>query len=253
MRQALPRLELSSLGAMRSPPVVAAIIPCLDEEDAIGPVVAAVLGQGVTDAIVVDGASRDRTAECARRAGARVVVEPRRGYGRAIQAGIAALGEDIDIVVFLDGDGSDPAEFIPALIAPIAAGEAVFVLGSRVRGKREPKSLAPQQIAAGRVGGLLIRMIYGVQFSDLSPFRAIQQDVLRRLGMREATYGWNLEMLMRVAAAGLPATEIAVGQRRRVGGVSKVSGNFWAGLKAAAVMAATFCRLALGLRRARRT
>jgi glycosyltransferase involved in cell wall biosynthesis len=238
---------------MRSPPVVAAIIPCLDEEDAIGPVVSAVLGQGVTDVIIVDGASKDRTAERAAAAGARVIAEPRRGYGRAIQAGIAALREDTDIVIFLDGDGSDPAEFIPALIVPIAAGEAAFVLGSRIRGKREPGSLAPQQIAAGLMGGLLIRVIYGVRFSDLSPFRAIRRDALRGLGMREATYGWNLEMLMRVAAAGLPAAEVAVGQRHRIGGVSKVSRNFWAGLKAAAVLAMTFCRLALNLRRERRS
>jgi glycosyltransferase involved in cell wall biosynthesis len=238
---------------MRSPPAVAAIIPCLDEEDAIGLVVAAVRGQGVADVIVVDGASRDRTSERAKAVGARVVIEPRRGYGRAIQAGIAALQEETDIVVFLDGDGSDPAEFIPFLIAPIASGEVAFVLGSRTRGKREPKSLAPQQIAAGLIGGVLIRMIYGVGFTDLSPFRAIRRDTLRGLGMREATYGWNLEMLMRVAAVGLPVAEIAVGQRRRIGGVSKVSGNPWAGLKAAAVLAITFCRLTLGLRRERRT
>lgn len=243
----------SNLEPMRSAPVVAAIIPCLDEEDAIGPVVASVRGHGVTDVIVVDGASKDQTAERATAAGARVIVEPRRGYGRAIQAGTAALCEDTDIVVFLDGYGSDPAEFIPALIAPIAAGQAVFVLGSRIRGQREPGSLAPQQIAAGRVGGLLIRMMYGMRFSDLSPFRAIRRDALRELGMREATYGWNLEMLMRVAAAGLPAKEIPVGQRRRIGGVSKISGNFWAGLKAAAVLAMTFCRLALSLRRERRS
>lgn len=238
---------------MRSPPAIAAIIPCLDEEDAIGPVVASVRGQGVTDVIVVDGASRDRTADCAMAAGARIIVEPRSGYGRAIQAGIAALQEDTDIVVFLDGDGSDPVEFIPALIAPIAAGEAVFVLGSRIRGERELGSLAPQQIAAGLMGGLLIRVIYDVRFTDLSPFRAIRRDVLHRLGMRETTYGWNLEMLMRVAAAGLPVAEIAVGQRHRIGGVSKVSGNRSAGLKAALVLATTFCRLALSLRRKRRS
>ena len=197
----MPSRELPNFGPMRSPPSVAAIIPCLDEEDAIGPVVATVLGHGVTDVIVVDGASKDRTAECALAAGARVIVELRRGYGRAIQAGIAALREDADIVVFLDGDGSDPAEFIPALIDPIAAGAAAFVLGSRLRGKREPGSLAPQQIAAGLVGSFLLRAIYGVRFSDLSPFRAVRRDTLRGLGMCEATYGWNLEMLMRVAAA----------------------------------------------------
>ena len=222
--------------------IVSAVIPCLDEEDAIGAVVSAVLALGVAEVIVVDGASTDRTVERADAAGARVIVEPRPGYGRALQAGIAAVREDANIVVFLDGDGSDPAEFIPALIAPIAAGDAVFVLGSRTRGKRDAGSLSAQQLAAGLVGGLLLRMIYGARFSDLSPFRAIRSDALRRLGMRDTTYGWNLEMLMRVAAAGLPAREIPVGQRRRIGGVSKVSGNFAAGIRAAAVLAVTFVR-----------
>jgi glycosyltransferase involved in cell wall biosynthesis len=228
--------------------VVSAIIPCLDEETAIGQVVVAVLAQDVSEVIVVDGGSRDRTVERAGAAGARVIVELRRGYGRAIQAGIAAARDDADIIVFLDGDGSDPAENIPALLAPILAGEAVFVLGSRIRGDREPGSLAPQQIVAGHIGGLLLRLVYGASFTDLSPFRAIRHDDLTRLGMNEETYGWNLEMLMRVAAARLPAREIAVGQRRRVGGVSKVSGNLTAGLKAAWSISVTFVRLALELR-----
>lgn len=228
--------------------VVSAIIPCLDEETAIGQVVAAVLAQNVSEVIVVDGGSRDRTAEWAEAAGARVVVEPRRGYGRAIQAGIAAVRDDTDILVFLDGDGSDPAELISDLVSPIVAGQAVFVLGSRVHGPREPGSLAPQQVIAAYVGGLLLRLFYGASFTDLSPFRAILRDELGRLGMKEQTYGWNLEMLMRVAAARLPAIEIAVGQRRRIGGVSKVSGNPVAGIKAAWSISATFVRLALDLR-----
>jgi glycosyltransferase involved in cell wall biosynthesis len=231
--------------------VVSAIIPCLDEETAIGQVVSGVLAQNVSEAIVVDGGSRDLTVERAGAAGARVIVEPRRGYGRAIQAGIAAVCDAADTIVFLDGDGSDPAENIPALLAPILAGEAVFVLGSRIRGVREPGSLAPQQIVAGHIGGLLLRLVYGARFTDLSPFRAIRRDDLARLGMKEETYGWNLEMLMRVAAARLPAREIAVGQRRRVGGVSKVSGNLTAGLKAAWSISVTFVRLALELRSSR--
>jgi glycosyltransferase involved in cell wall biosynthesis len=229
--------------------VVSAIIPCLDEETAIGPVVSAVLAQNVSEVIVVDGASRDRTAERALAAGARVIVEPRRGYGRAIQAGIAAVRDDADILLFLDGDGSDPAERISDLLSPVIAGQAVFVLGSRVRGAREPGSLAPQQLFAAHVGRLLLRLVYGANFTDLSPFRAIRRDAFERLGMQEQTYGWNLEMLMRVAAARLPAREIAVGQRRRVGGVSKVSGNPIAGLRAAWSIATTFVRLALELRR----
>jgi glycosyltransferase involved in cell wall biosynthesis len=230
-------------------PVVSAIIPCLDEETAIGRVVTAVLAQNVSEVVVVDGASRDRTVERATAAGARVIVEARRGYGRAIQAGIAAVRGDADILVFLDGDGSDPVEFIPALVSPIVAGQAVFVLGSRVRGNREPGSLAPQQLLAAHVGGLLLRLFYGARFTDLSPFRAIRRDALKGLGMKEETFGWNLEMLMRVAASGLPACEVAVGQRRRIGGVSKVSGNLTAGLEAAWSIAVTFIRLALELRR----
>jgi glycosyltransferase involved in cell wall biosynthesis len=231
------------------PPVVSAIIPCIDEEAAIGNVVTAVLAQSVSEVVVVDGGSKDRTVERATEAGARVIVEPRRGYGRAIQAGIAAVREDADILVFLDGDGSDPAEFIPALVSPILTGQAVFVLGSRVRGVREPGSLAPQQLLAGHVGGLLLRLVYSARFTDLSPFRAIRRDALKGLGMKEETFGWNLEMLMRVAAARLPALEIAVGQRRRIGGVSKVSGNLIAGVKAAWSISTTFLRLALLLRR----
>jgi glycosyltransferase involved in cell wall biosynthesis len=231
------------------PPVVSAIIPCLDEETAIGQVVTAVLAQDVSEVVVVDGGSKDRTVERATEAGARVIIEPRRGYGRAIQVGIAAVRDDADILVFLDGDGSDPTEFIPALVSPIVAGEAVFVLGSRVRGVREPGSLAPPQLLAGHVGGLLLWLIYGARFTDLSPFRAVRRDALEHLGMKEETFGWNLEMLMRVAAARLPALEIAVGQRRRIGGVSKVSGNLIAGVKAAWSISTTFLRLALALRR----
>jgi glycosyltransferase involved in cell wall biosynthesis len=230
-------------------PVVSAIIPCLDEETAIDQVVTAVLKQNVSEVVVVDGGSRDRTVERATEAGARVIVEPRHGYGRAIQAGIAAARNDADILVFLDGDGSDPAELIPALVSPIVGGKADFVLGSRVRGIREPGSLAPQQLLAGHVGGLLLRFVYGAHFTDLSPFRAIRRDALKSLGMKEETFGWNLEMLMRVAAARLPALEVAVGQRRRIGGVSKVSGNLATGLKAAWSISTTFVRLALALRR----
>ncbi|OKO85896.1 hypothetical protein AC629_18010 [Bradyrhizobium sp. NAS80.1] len=233
-------------------PVVSAIIPCIDEEAAIGQVVTAVLTQNVSEIVVVDGGSRDGTVARAEAAGARVIVEPRHGYGRAIQAGIAKLRDDADIVVFLDGDGSDPAEFVSELVAPIVAGQAVFVLGSRVRGSREPGSLAPQQLIAAHVGGLLLRLVYGASFTDLSPFRAIRRAELAHLGMKEETYGWNLEMLMRVAAARLPALEIAVGQRRRIGGVSKVSGNVIAGVKAAWSISATFVRLAFELRASRR-
>jgi glycosyltransferase involved in cell wall biosynthesis len=228
---------------------VSAVIPCLDEEDAIGSVVRDVLGRGVAEVIVVDGGSRDRTAERAEAAGARVVVEPRRGYGRAIRSGMAAADPRTAIVLFLDGDGSDRPEFIPDLVRPIAEGRAVFVHGSRLRGEREPGSLSVPQILAGWLAGTLIQAAYGVRFTDISPYRAIRRDALDRLGMREDTFGWNLEMLMRVAAAGLPTLELPVGQRRRAGGVSKVSGNLRASGRAALVIGSTFLRLARDLRR----
>jgi len=236
----------------RFPTIISAVIPCLDEEGAIASVVSAVLAQGVDEVIVVDGGSKDRTAELARAAGARVVVELRPGYGRAIQSGIAATRPDVGILLFLDGDGSDRPTLIPALIEPIINGRAAFVHGSRLRGEREPGSLSPQQLVAGHLSGLLLRLLYGARFTDMSPFRTIRRDAFDRLGMGEPSYGWNLEMLMRVAAAGLPALEIAVGQRCRIAGVSKVSGNFRASLKAGWTIIVTFARLALSLRRERR-
>ncbi len=227
---------------------VTAIIPCLSEEDAIGDVVRDVLHAGVDRVIVVDGGSRDRTVERATAAGAQVIVEPRRGYGRACATGVAAAPAT-GILVFLDGDGSDDPGMLDAIIAPVARGEADFVMGSRLRGAREPGSLGAPQIVAGRVAGTLMRAFYGVRFTDMSPLRAIRADCLAGLGMREMTFGWNLEMQMRVGARGLRSIEIPVGCRRRRGGVSKVSGNAAAVFPAAWSIATTFLRLATTLRR----
>jgi glycosyltransferase involved in cell wall biosynthesis len=203
------------------------------------------IGHGVGEVVVVDGGSSDRTVERARRAGAHVVVEPRRGYGHAMLAGLAALSPDAAIVLFIDGDGSDRPERVPAVLAPIERGEADLVLGSRLKGAREPGSLALAQIVAGYLAGLLIRVRYGVRLTDMSPFRAIRSDVLAGLGMREETFGWNLEMQMRAAAAGLRIVEVPVGQRRRAGGVSKVSGDLATAVHATWVLLATFARLAI--------
>jgi glycosyltransferase involved in cell wall biosynthesis len=213
--------------------------------------VAAVLAHGLGEVIVVDGGSKDCTAEKAAAAGARVIVEPRRGYGRALMSGLAAVTPAATVVLFLDGDGSDRPEMIPAVLAPIEDGRADFVLGSRLLGDREPGSLSPAQIVAGRLAGLLMRLRYGVRFTDMSPFRAIRREALERLGMGEDTYGWNLEMQMRAAAADLTIVEVPVGQRRRVGGVSKVSGSWRSALRAAIVIIATFLRLVIALRRKR--
>jgi glycosyltransferase involved in cell wall biosynthesis len=233
--------------APATPSGVTAIIPCLEEEAAIGPVVRAIAACALHEIIVVDGGSKDRTAERARAAGAKVVMEPRRGYGRAMRAGIAAASSDSGILLFLDGDGSDRTEMIADILAPIVGGSADFVMGSRILGEREPGSLTAAQIAAGFLAGHLIRARYGVRFTDMSPFRAIRRSALDRLDMREETFGWNLEMQMRVAAAGLRAVEIPVGQRLRVGGRSKVSGNWPATMHAVWVLVATFARLALTL------
>jgi glycosyltransferase involved in cell wall biosynthesis len=229
--------------------IVSVVIPCLNEEEPIAGVVADVLAQGVDEVIVVDNGSTDETASRASAAGARVLGEPRRGYGRACAAGLAAVRQDADIVCFLDGDGSDVPSFLPDVVGPVARGAADFVMGSRLRGQREPGSMTPQQLVAGHIAGALMRIVYGVRFTDMSPFRAMRVAQLRRLGMSEVTYGWNLEMQMRVAAAGLRIREIPVDHRCRRGGVSKVSGNVTGGLSAAWKITTTFLRLAATLRR----
>ena len=230
---------------------VTAIVPCLDEEAAIADVVTALLANGSHEVIVVDGGSRDATRERASFAGARVLVEPRPGYGLAIQRGIAEAGFRPDILLFVDGDGSDRIELAPALIGPIAQGRADFVQGSRLRGTRDPGAVGVAQIVAGRLAGWLLRLRYGARFTDMSPFRAIRREALGSLGMRESTYGWNLEMLMRASAARLRCEEVAVGQRRRQGGVSKVSGDLRVAVRAGWVIGATFLRLARTLSRLR--
>jgi glycosyltransferase involved in cell wall biosynthesis len=224
-------------------PRVALVIPTLDEEAAIGGVLAAVPRDVVDEIIVVDSASTDRTVEYARAGGARVVVESRRGYGRACCTGIESAA-DCDIVVFLDGDGSDRPELIPDLLAPIVEGRYDFVIGSRTRGQRERDSMNAHQIVAGYVIGAALRLLYSVQYTDMCPFRAIRRDALVRLGMREMTFGWNLEMQMRAARAKLRILELPVDHRRRAGGVSKVSGNLSGTIKASLRIGYTLTRIA---------
>ena len=223
---------------------VSVIIPALNEEEPIVGVVREVAATNVpVEIIVVDNDSTDRTAQRAREAGARVVKAPR-GYGRACAAGVAALQPECDIVVFLDGDGSDCPEFITQLVGPIAAGTHDFVIGSRTRGQREAGSMNFQQVLSGRIAGAVLRWLYGVRYSDMCPFRAIRRDALERLGMREQTYGWNLEMQMKAARAGLRILEIPVNHRCRAGGESKVSGTLRGTFVAGARIIATLVRVA---------
>ena len=223
---------------------VSVIIQALNEAEPIAGVVREVAATKIpTDVIVVDNGSTDRTAERAREAGAQVVKAPR-GYGRACAAGVAALWPECDIIVFLDGDGSDCPEFMNQLVDPIAAGTHDFVIGSRTRGQREPGSMNFQQILAGRIAGMVMRLLYGVRYTDMCPFRAIRHDALDRLGMREQTYGWNLEMQMKAARAGLRILEIPVNQRRRAGGESKVSGTVRGTFIAGTRIMATLLRIA---------
>ncbi len=223
---------------------ISVIIPALNEEEPIAGVVREVAATNVpVEIIVVDNDSTDRTAQRAREAGARVVKAPR-GYGRACAAGVAALRPDCDIVVFLDGDGSDCPEFITQLVGPIAAGTHDFVIGSRTRGQREADSMNFQQLLSGRIAGAVLRWLYGVRYTDMCPFRAIRRDALERLGMREQTYGWNLEMQMKAARARLRILEIPVNHRRRAGGESKVSGTLRGTFVAGARIIATLVRVA---------
>ena len=224
---------------------VSVVIPALNEEEPIADVVREVAATKIPrEVLVVDNGSTDQTAERSRKAGARVI-SAERGYGRACAAGVAAVSDECEVIVFLDGDGSDIPRFIPALVEPIAKGTHDFVIGSRTRGKREPGSMNAQQIFAGYLAGFLIRALYGHHYTDMSPFRAIRRDALQKLGMREKTYGWNLEMQMKVARAGLRIFEIPVDHRCRRGGVSKVSGSLRGTFLASFRIIATFLKIAL--------
>ena len=226
-------------------PRIAAIIPVLDEEGAIGPVLAAMPRDWVDEVIVVDGDSSDRTVAVARAAGATVLVERERGYGRACARGAAAaVDHGAGILVFLDGDGSDRPETIPQLAQPILTDKFDFVVGSRTRGEREKGSMGAHQALAGRVIGGAIGLIYGVRYSDMCAFRAIRAEALAHLGMREMTYGWNLEMQMRAARAGLRILEVPVPHGRRLAGRSKVAGTLHGTFKAGSRILATFARIA---------
>ena len=220
------------------------IIPALDEEPAIGPTLDQVPRDLFREILVADNGSRDRTAEVARSHGARVVLEPQRGYGAACLRAIAEVAEGTEAIVFMDADGSDDPAEAALLIEPIYTGRADLVIGSRTLGRSETGSLQPHQILGNRVATGLIRLLYGHRYTDLGPFRAIRAESLRALVMRDRNYGWTIEMQIKALRHGLRVVEVPVSYRRRVG-VSKISGNLGASVAAGTKILWTLFRLAL--------
>lgn len=211
---------------------ISIIIPALNESESIGQVVASMPWPLIAECIVVDNGSTDATAQIAQAAGARVITSPR-GYGAACLAGSNAALPTSDILVYMDGDGSDIIADLPHLIDPIQLNRADFVIASRIRGIREPGSMLPSQVFAGHLVGFLLRLTGNGRYTDMGPFRAIRRTSLNQLQMSELTYGWNLEMQVKAAQHRLRIREIPVNYRNRIGGTSKVSGDFKASLQAA--------------------
>jgi glycosyltransferase involved in cell wall biosynthesis len=222
-------------GSERRPwPRIAAVIPALDEAQSIARVVEGLRAQALLatgEIIVVDNGSTDGTGEIARRAGVRVVREERRGYGYACLAGVLAA-DDAEVIVLLDGDAADDPNDLPRVLEPLLAGEADLVVGSRVAepGSRARGSMTWQQIFGNHLAALLMRALYGVRVSDVGPFRTIRRDHLLALEMREMTYGWPSEMIVKSARAGYRYREVPVSYHRRLG-VSKVGDTLVGSLK----------------------
>jgi glycosyltransferase involved in cell wall biosynthesis len=222
---------------------VAVVIPTLNEAATIDAVIRGIPRDFSADIIVADGGSVDGTQAVARVAGARVI-DAGRGYGRACAVGAAAADPSCRVIAFLDGHGADRSDLIARIVGPVLDGSHDFVLASRTRGQREPGAMLWHQVLAGRAAGLGIGALYGVRYSDMCAFRAIDRIALQRLGMREMTYGWNIEMQMRAALAGLRILEVPLPDRRRAGGLSKVAGSLRGTLRAASQIVSTFFRVA---------
>jgi glycosyltransferase involved in cell wall biosynthesis len=210
-------------------PRISVIIPAYNEEKSIAHVIKAIPAGLVHEVIVVNNNSTDNTPAVAQVAGAIVLHEPQPGYGNACLKGMAYLAakpaaEQPQIVVFLDGDFSDYPEDMPQVVSPIVADTADLVIGSRVLGQREAGALLPQQRFGNWLATRLLRLLYGVRYTDLGPFRAVRYSTLHRLGMRDRNYGWTVEMQARAAKQKVRYVEVPVNYRKRIG-VSKVSGT----------------------------
>jgi len=215
---------------MPAPPRISVIIPVFNEQDAIEKVIGDIPCQLPTEIIVVDNGSTDQTAKLAAAMGASIIRENRRGYGSACLAGIAATNNP-DIVVFLDGDYSDHPNEMPDLIAPILENRADLVIGSRVSGNSDPGALMIQARFRDRLATSLIKILFGVSYTDLGPFRAIRYWALRDLDMQDKTFGWTVEMQVKAAKKALKIQEVPVSYRKRIG-VSKITGTLKGTLKA---------------------
>ncbi|HLX07131.1 MAG TPA: glycosyltransferase family 2 protein [Thermoanaerobaculia bacterium] len=223
------------------------VIPALNEERSLPLVLAALPRPPVRRVVVADNGSSDGTARVAAAGGAVVVAASRRGYGSACLAALDQLRrhQPPEVVVFVDADFSDHPEELPRLVAPILAGEADLVIGSRILGRREPGALLPQARAGNLIACALIRLLYGHRYTDLGPFRAARWQALERLGMSDPDFGWTAEMQVKALRAGLRVAEVPVSYRRRVG-VSKITGTVTGTLRAGHKILWTVLRHALG-------
>ena len=207
--------------------VIKVIIPAFNEENGIGEVIREIPKNLISEIIVINNASTDNTEQIAIKAGAIVLREPVPGYGKACLKGIEYLKQTQpvpDVVVFLDADHSDYPEEIPALLKPITQGNADLVIGSRALGIKEDGSMTPQQIFGNWLATRLLKLFYGVRFTDLGPFRAIRFSKLIELEMQDKTYGWTVEMQLKAAKKGFQCVEVPVRYRKRIG-FSKISGT----------------------------